>query len=77
MELKENGEIITKFKDGSLVESEEIYWSQDVIVNQYEDTVSKCIIKEIEGETYMFYEFKNGDYIFNGARPLYYVMKKQ
>lgn len=77
MELKENGEIITKFKDGSLVESEEIYWSQDMVVNQYEDTVSKCIIKEIEGETYMFYEFKNGDYIFNGARPLYYVMKKQ
>lgn len=35
-----------------------------------------CAIKEIEGTTYMFFEWKNGDYVFRGVNPYYYVLKK-
>jgi len=51
-------------------------WTDDLIINHNESTASKCIIKIIEGDTYMFYEWKSGDYIFRGKQPSYYVLKK-
>lgn len=77
MELQEKGKVIMVIKGMEPGGSEGIYWSKDVIVNKYDQTVSKCIIKEIQESTYMFYEWKNGDYTFNGVKPLYYVLKKQ
>nr|WP_307989392.1 hypothetical protein [uncultured Niameybacter sp.] len=77
MELQEKGKVITAIKGVEPGGNEGIYWSKDVIVNKWDQTVSKCTIKEIEGSTYMFYEWKSGDYIFDGAKPLYYVLKKQ
>ena len=37
---------------------------------------SKYTIKKIEGEKYMFYEWKSGDYTFRHMHPSYYVLKQ-
>lgn len=77
MQFEEDGKMIIGVSGREPIASEDVYWSKDVIVNKWDQTVSKCTIKEIAGSTYMFYEWKSGDYIFNGAKPLYYVLKKQ
>ncbi|MGL5380909.1 hypothetical protein [Clostridium sp.] len=52
-------------------------WSEDVIINMHQQTASQCILKKIRGTTYMFYEWKSGDYIIRGLKPYYYVLKKE
>ena len=52
-------------------------WTGDTIINEGNKTASKCTIKKIDGETYMFYEWKSGDYIIGGEDPGYYVLIKQ
>lgn len=77
IQLEEDGKMIIGVSGREPMASEDVYWTKDVIVNKWDQTVSKCTIKEMEGSTYMFYEWKSGDYIFGGAKPLYYVLKKQ
>lgn len=51
-------------------------WTKDHILNPVDKTDSKYIIKDIDGSTYMFYEWKSGDYTIRGKKPKYYVLKK-
>ncbi|AKA68474.1 M56 family metallopeptidase [Clostridium scatologenes] len=51
-------------------------WTKGIILDQAQKTASKYVIKEINGSTYMFFEWKNGDYTMRGMKPNYYVMKK-
>ncbi len=51
-------------------------WTKGLILSQSDKTASKYVIKEINGSTYMFFEWKNGDYTLWGRKPSYYVMKK-
>lgn len=51
-------------------------WTKDIIINPVDKTASKYVIKDISGSTYMFFEWKSGDYTFRGMKPSYYVMKK-
>ncbi|MBI6875244.1 M56 family metallopeptidase [Clostridium aciditolerans] len=53
-----------------------LFWTQGLIINKEVKTASKYIIKDIKGERYMFFEWKNGDYIERGATPCYYVLKQ-
>ena len=53
-----------------------INWSKGVVVNKNRSTVSKYTIKEINGEKFMFVEWKSGDYTFGGEVCGYYVFKK-
>lgn len=39
-------------------------------------TASTYAVKTIKGEQYMFFAYKNGDYMNNGANPILYVLKK-
>jgi hypothetical protein len=39
-------------------------------------TASRYILKELDGSTYMFFEWKSGDYTLRGMKPKYYVLKK-
>jgi bla regulator protein BlaR1 len=39
-------------------------------------TASAYQIKELDGVTYMFYEWKNGDYTYHNMNPYYYVLEK-
>ncbi|WP_088187113.1 hypothetical protein [Desulfosporosinus sp. FKA] len=51
-------------------------WTKDKVINKQEKTASNYIIKDINGSTYMFFEWKSGDYIFRNMSPSYYVLKK-
>ena len=54
-----------------------ITYSKGVVINNYKRTVSKYHIKKINGEDYLFVEWKSGDYIFGGKVNCYYVFKRQ
>ena len=73
--IQDDGKVTGKLSRGSF--SSGLRWTGDTIINEGDKTASKCTIKKIKGETYMFYEWKSGDYIIGGEDPGYYVLIKQ
>ena len=51
-------------------------WTKGLISNPGDSTAGRYIIKELDGETYMFFEWKTGDYTIRHAKPKYYVLQK-
>lgn len=51
-------------------------WTKGMVLNQQAQTASNYQIKVINGASYLFYEWKNGDYVYRGVSPNYYVLKK-
>ncbi|MBN1343731.1 MAG: hypothetical protein JXQ73_13670 [Phycisphaerae bacterium] len=51
-------------------------WTKGLVLNQNSRTASKYHITDIDGATYMFFEWKCGDYIVRHRKPSYYVFKK-
>ncbi|MBC7961218.1 MAG: hypothetical protein H7X94_15270 [Vallitaleaceae bacterium] len=51
-------------------------WTNGVVTHSGDNTASKYLIEEIDGSTYMFFEWKSGDYSMRGMDPHYYVLKK-
>jgi bla regulator protein BlaR1 len=51
-------------------------WTKGVVMDPGNKTASKYEIKEIDGSTYMFFEWKSGDYTIRHMKPCYYVFKK-
>lgn len=75
LNFKENGKLmITTTRGTASVDG--ITWTKGLIIDTRDKTASSCTIKEINGETYMFYEWKSGDYVYRGMTPWYYVLKK-
>lgn len=70
----EDGRLTMEFSSNH--NSTNLSWTEDVIIDHNKATASKCIIKEIDGKTYMFYEWKSGDYTLRGMQSNYYVLKK-
>ncbi len=69
------------FKNGELKFNDDtprpwFAWTKGVVTHAGDKTASKYIIKQIQGETYMFFEWKSGDYIYRNMKPYYYVLKK-
>lgn len=52
-------------------------WTKGLVLHQRDSTASRYEIKEIGGRKYLFLEWKSGDYVFRGAAPFYYVLKKK
>ena len=52
-------------------------WTKGVVLDKADLTASRYIIKEIAGATYMFLEWKSGDYTIRRQKPEYYVLKKK
>jgi bla regulator protein BlaR1 len=52
-------------------------WTKGVVLHSGDQTASKYEIKKLAGADYMFFEWKSGDYIFRGAKPFYYVLKRK
>ncbi|MBU2572759.1 MAG: hypothetical protein KKH28_01610 [Elusimicrobia bacterium] len=52
-------------------------WTKGVVMHSGDKTASGYTIKEIQGRKYLFFEWKSGDYVFRGAKPYYYVLKKK
>lgn len=51
-------------------------WTKGHILNIADQTNSAYEIKPIEGQTYLFFEWKSGDYACLGLKPAYYVLRK-
>ena len=51
-------------------------WTKELIIHPGDKTAAKYHIKEIDGSTYMFFEWKSGDYTIRHMKPRYYVLKK-
>lgn len=64
------------FDENGKIENKNITWTKDLVLNANDKTAAKYTIKEINGSKYMFFEWKNGDYIERGATPWYYVLKQ-
>jgi hypothetical protein len=52
-------------------------WTKGLIIEPAAKKASRYQIREIQGETYMFYEWKSGDYTLRQMKPKYYVLKKR
>ena len=62
------------FEEGGNIPRSKLTWTKGLVLS--DDTASKYIIREIDGSTYMFYEWKSGDYTIRYMKPFYYVLKK-
>lgn len=51
-------------------------WTKGVVTHSGDKTASRYFIKEIKGASYMFFEWKSGDYTIRHRPPEYYVLKK-
>jgi len=51
-------------------------WTKGLVFHSGSKTASKYTLKDIEGSTYMFFEWKSGDYTIRYMKPFYYVLKK-
>lgn len=52
-------------------------WTKGLLLHSGDKTASKYTIKEMAGSTYMFLEWKSGDYVIRHMKPRYYVLKKE
>ncbi|UCF43213.1 MAG: M56 family metallopeptidase [Planctomycetota bacterium] len=52
-------------------------WTKGLIIEPAAKKASRYQIREIQGATYMFYEWKSGDYVLRQMKPKYYVLKKR
>lgn len=68
LQFKENG-IIDKYPKSR--------WTKGYIYYPFKYVGAEYIIKEIDGDTYMFMQWKNGDYLYFNMKPKYYILKKQ
>ncbi|KUO74644.1 MAG: hypothetical protein APF81_13115 [Desulfosporosinus sp. BRH_c37] len=69
------GKILSSIENGNLAISA-VNWTKDKVLNIQEKTASEYVIKKVNGSTYMYLEWKSGDYIFRNMKPYYYVLKK-
>jgi len=51
-------------------------WTKGVVTHSGDKTASRYLIKDLKGATYMFFEWKSGDYTIRHEKPEYYVLKK-
>jgi hypothetical protein len=51
-------------------------WTKGLVLHDGDKTASVYTIKEFNGEPYMFFEWKSGDYSIRKMKPRYYVLKK-
>ena len=72
--FKENGTLVAK--NDKVPNGYSLKWTKGIIISSHEKTASKYHIKEMDGNKYMFYEWKSGDYVIRHQKPSYYVLKK-
>lgn len=67
-----NGEVMAEGLKGVF----KAKWSNGVFVHEGDHTVMNYELKDIDGKTYMFLEWKSGDYMFSGKIFDCYVFEK-
>ncbi len=51
-------------------------WTKGLVLDKQDHTASKYEIERLDGQTYMFFEWKSGDYTRLHRKPAYYVLRK-
>jgi bla regulator protein BlaR1 len=51
-------------------------WTKGLIIHHGDKTASRYLLKTIDGATYLFFEWKSGDYTIRRMKPKYYVLAK-
>lgn len=69
------GKMLASINKGSLAYTDAA-WTKDMVISKQERTAEKYIIEDINGITYMFYQWKSRDYALRNMEPYYYVLKK-
>jgi len=70
-----NGRVVSK--NDKVPDGYSMKWSKGLVLSDGRSKkASQYVIKDLDGETYMFYQWKSGDYTFRYAKPSYYVLKK-
>ena len=69
-----NGDVLAKHNDGS-TESEN--WTKGFVISKKRITASKYVIKQFDGEDYLFFEWKSGDYAFAGRIAGWCSLKRE
>lgn len=65
------------FLDGGESSMNQVYsWTKGFVLNRVDNTAGAYTITQMEEKTYMFMQWKSGDYFFWGRTPFYYVLKK-
>ncbi len=75
----QGGELFLKeltFLPDGMMAHESDTWTQGLVLDHHMKTASRYLIKQSNGETYLFYEWKSGDYVYRKMTPKYYVLKK-
>lgn len=52
-------------------------WTKGLLLHSGDKTASKYTIKKIDGATFMFLQWKSGDYTIRHMEPKYYVLRKE
>ncbi len=61
-------------QDGKTNQSS-LTWTKGLVLNLGMKTASRYLLQNMEGSTYMFFEWKSGDYTILQMKPKYYVLK--
>lgn len=77
MDFGPGGKITFHIKDGRSSSPKNVTWTKGLVLHRGDQTASAYVIKEINGSTYLFFEWKSGDYTMRGMDPQYYVLKKK
>lgn len=52
-------------------------WTKNVLIHHGDKTAARYEIKKLDGQSYMFLEWKSGDYTIRHQKPQYYVLKNR
>ena len=66
---------LTFLENGKMLQ-QQMTWTKGAVIDPGDKTVSHYEIREINGKSYMFFEWKSGDVTISGMKPCYYVLKK-
>jgi serine/threonine protein kinase len=67
---------LTFLEDGKTAKPWET-WTKGMVLHHGDKTASHYEIREIQGQLYMFFEWKSGDVMVLGMKPSYYVLKRK
>jgi bla regulator protein BlaR1 len=74
-EIRARGKMTGSFENGKY-QTDDLAWTRGLVINARAKTASRVEYRTVGGTTWLFYEWKSGDYTLGGMKPKYYVLKK-
>jgi bla regulator protein BlaR1 len=62
------------FRDG---QSSEVAWTSGLVLDPVDRTASRYQLRQLDGRTFLFFEWKSGDYTLRAQPPKYYVLERR